>query len=211
MAELDHIDCPLSKVVALRIRGYPLLLAGAVLCLLSAWYFALVIAPSALGASAPTVQQGLYPEWVGCREILHGRNPYRLEVTQQIELAIYGETVSASNPANQHRFAYPVLFIFLFFPIALLPFAIAQWAMLAACLALSLLSVGWWAGRAQLSKLDTVSFAILTFAAYPTIVGLQLRQPTLMVAALLAFSVFCARSGRLVLAGVGAAVAASKP
>lgn len=212
MAGLAHIDSPLSEVMLLRVRSYQLpMLAGAVLCLFSAWYFALVIAPSALNARSPTVQQGLVPEWLGCREILHGRDPYRLEVTQQAELAIYGETVSASSPANQHRFAYPVFFIFLFFPIALLPFDVAQWVMLAACVALSVLSVGWWSGRARLNKLDTVSFAILTFAAYPTVVGLQLRQPTLIVAALLAFSVGCARSGRLVLAGVAAALAASKP
>ena len=203
MAGLVHIDSPLSKVEVAPVRTHQmLLLAGGVLCLLSAWYFALAIAPTALGASAPTMQQGLLPEWFGGREILHGRSPYRLEVTQQVELAIYGETVSASSPNNQHRFAYPVIFIFLFFPIALLPFDVAQWVMLAACVALSVLSVGWWTGRARLSKLDTVSFAILTFAAYPTVVGLQLRQPTLMVAALLAFSVCRARSGRLVWAGV---------
>jgi len=108
MAGLAHIDSPLSKAMVLRVRGYQLpMLAGAVLCLFSAWYFALVIAPSALNTSSPTVQQGLLPEWLGCREILHGRDPYRVEVTQQAELAIYGETVSASSPANQHRFAYP--------------------------------------------------------------------------------------------------------
>lgn len=212
MAGQVHIDSPLSKVEVAPVRTHQmLLLAGGVLCLLSAWYFALAIAPTALGASAPTMQQGLLPEWFGGREILHGRSPYRLEVTQQVELAIYGETVSASSPNNQHRFAYPIIFIFLFFPIALLPFDVAQWVMLAACVALSVLSIGWWTGRARLSKLDTVSFAILTFAAYPTVVGLQLRQPTLMVAALLAFSVCRARSGRLVWAGVAAALAAAKP
>lgn len=203
---------PLGEDVGARGRSHPLLvLGGAVLCLLSTWDFALGIAPSALRARAPTVQQGLLPEWLGCREILHRRTPYRLEVTQQIELEIYGETVSANSPSNQHRFAYPVPFIFLFFPIALLPFGVAQWAMLAACVALSAWSVGWWVDRARLSKLDIAAFAVLTLAAYPTVVGLQLRQPTLIVAALLAFSVFCVRSDRLILAGVVAALAASQP
>lgn len=212
MAGLAHIEAPLSELVSLRVKGHTLpLLAGAFLCFFSAWYFALVIAPSALGSSAPTVQQGLLPEWLGCREILHGRNPYRLEVTQQIELAIYGSTVSTSSPANQHRFAYPVMFIFLFFPIALLPFSVAQWVMLAASVTLCVWSVGWWADRTRLSKLDLAGFAMLTLAAYPTVVGLQLRQPTLIIAAMLAFSVFYVRSGRLALAGAIAALASSKP
>lgn len=212
MAGLAHIDPTLSAVVAFRVKNHRvLLLAGAILCLLSAWYFALAIAPSALGARAPNVRQGLLPEWVGCREILHGRSPYRIEVTQQVELTIYGDTVSADSLSNQHRFAYPVPFIFLFFPIALLPFEIAQWTMLAACLVMSLLSVAWWAGQARLSNLDTVGLALMAFAAYPTVVGLQLRQPTMIVAALLAFSVFCARSRWLVLAGMIAAVTCCKP
>ncbi len=188
-----------------------LLLPGAVLSFLAAWYFALIIAAPALGTSAPTVQQGLLPEWLGCREILHGRNPYRPEVTQQIELAIYGEPVSTGSPVNQHRFAYPVFFVFLFLPQALLPFDTAQWLMLAACVAMSVPSIGWWADRARLNQTDVISFAILALATYPAVVALQLRQPTLIVAALLAFSFFCVRSGRLVLAGITAALAASKP
>ena len=51
------------------------LFATAILCLASSWYFAAVIAPAGLGLSAPSVQQGLFPEWFGCREILHRRDP----------------------------------------------------------------------------------------------------------------------------------------
>lgn len=211
MARAARIEYALREA-PLRVRSRQLpLLAGALLCLLSTWYFALLIAPAALGTRAPTVQQGLFPEWTGCRAILHGQNPYRIEVTQQIELSIYGETVSANSPSNQHRFAYPVVFIFLFFPIALLPFALAQWAMLTACVTLSVLSVVWWSGRGRLGQVNAVIFAILTLAAYPTVVALQLRQPTLIVAALLAFSFYCVRSGRLILGGVAAALALSKP
>lgn len=181
------------------------------MCLLSAWYFARVIAPAALGASAPSVQQGLMPEWIGCRAILHRRNPYRLELTQQIEVAIYGKTVSADSVANQHRFAYPAFFIFLFFPMAILPFHVAQLVMLLAGVALSARSVIWWTDGRSVSNHDAVAFAILVFAAYPVVVCLQLRQPTLIIAALLAFSLFCVRSGRLALAGAVAALASAKP
>jgi hypothetical protein len=196
----------------LQVTSYKLtLLAGAFLFLLSAWYFALLIVPSGLGTSAPTVQQGFLPEWLGCREILHGRSPYLPEVTQRIELSIYGKTVSADRSANQHRFAYPVVFIFLFFPIALLPFDVAQLVMLVACLTLSAMSVGWWIDSSHLGKLDVLSYTTLLLAAYPVVLGLQLRQPTLLIAALLAFAVFCMRSGWLALSGVTAAAAASKP
>jgi len=102
-----------------------LLFITAILCLLSSWYFAVVVAPAGFGGGAPSVQQGLFPEWFGCREILHHPNPYRPEATRQIELVVYGQTQPAA-PLNQHRFAYPVFFVFLFFPIALLPFAAAQ-------------------------------------------------------------------------------------
>src|SRR5271156_91637 len=89
---------PLFPDVPLQVTGWGrLLLSGAILCFLAAWYFALIIATPALGTSTPTVQQGLLPEWIGCREILHGRNPYRPEVTQQIERAIYGQPVSAAK------------------------------------------------------------------------------------------------------------------
>jgi hypothetical protein len=203
---------PLFPDVPIQVTGRGrLLLPSAILCFLAAWYFALIIAAPGLGASTPTVQQGLLPEWLGCREILHGRNPYRPEVTLQIEHAIYGQPVSAASPVNQHRFAYPAFFVFLFFPAALLPFDAAQRVMLVACVLLSAKSIGWWSGRARRNQREALSFAILTLAAYPAVVGLQLRQPTLIIAALLAFAFFCVRSGRLVLAGITAALAASKP
>ena len=168
-----------------------LLLPGAVLSFLAAWYFALIIAAPALGTSAPTVQQGLLPERLGCREILHGRNPYRPEVTQQIELAIYGEPVSAASPVNQHRFAYPVFFVFLFLPQALLPFDTAQWLMLAACVAdvQCPRSAGGRTGHGSARPMSSVS-RYWRWQTYPAVVALQLRQPTLIVAALLAFSFF---------------------
>ncbi len=79
-----------AMAVSSRGRRPQLFFVTAVLCLLSSWYFAVAIAPAGLGLSAPSVQQGLFPEWFGCREILHHRDPYRAEATRQIELAIYG-------------------------------------------------------------------------------------------------------------------------
>jgi hypothetical protein len=131
-----------GAVVKLSPGRPQLLFVTAVLCLLSSWYFAAVIAPAGLGLSAPSVQQGLFPEWFGCREILHHRDPYRAEATRQIELVIYGRAQTASAaPLNQHRFAYPVFFVFLFFPIALLPFAAAQVVAFFICVFLTAISM----------------------------------------------------------------------
>src|ERR1700739_3615946 len=97
------------------------LLAVAALGLLTPWYFATVIAPAGLGPHAPTVEQGLYPEWLGCREVLHGRNPYREEITEQIAATLDTGTTAASLEKSP-RFAYPVFLAALYWPLALLPF-----------------------------------------------------------------------------------------
>ena len=147
-----------SAVRLSRLRPQ-LLFVTAVLCLLSSWYFAAVIAPAGLGLSAPSVQQGLFPEWFGCREILHHRDPYRAEATRQIELVIFGRApAAAAAPLNQHRFAYPVFFVFLFFPIALLPFATAQVAAFFVCVFLTAISLPLWLPGPQFSNLDKTDF-----------------------------------------------------
>jgi len=198
--------------VKLSHRRPQLLFVTAVLCLLSSWYFAVAIAPAGLGANAPSVQQGLFPEWFGCREILHHRDPYRPEATRQIELAVFGRTQTESAaPLNQHRFAYPVFFVFLFFPIALLPFGLAEFIALLGCIGLTAASIRSWLQGRQFSNLDKLTFAIFALASYPVVLGLQLRQPTLIVASLLAASFCCVRSGRLVLAGILGALCCSKP
>ncbi|MGA2905704.1 MAG: glycosyltransferase family 87 protein, partial [Candidatus Korobacteraceae bacterium] len=185
---------------------------AALLCLLSSWYFAGVIAPAGLGPSAPSVQQGLFPEWYGCREILHGRDPYRPAVTRQIELTVYGGTQTGSAaPLNQHRFAYPVFFVFLFFPVAVLSFATAQLAALVVSVLLTAISIALWLPRQQFSNFAKLTFTMFAFATYPVMLGLQLRQPTLIIVSLLAAVFFCVQSRRLVLAGVLAALGASKP
>ena len=186
-------------------------MAIAMVCLLSSAYFARVIAPQGLGANAPTVQQGLFPEWYGSRELLlHDHDPYSAETTRHIQTAVYAPASGGDvHPRNQHRFAYPIFFAFLFFPLAILPFSIAQWVALVGCIAATALSARLWlpSGRG----LSHWSWVGLIFAGYPVMLGLQLRQPTLLVAALLAAVVYCARSERLVLAGILAAFSTCKP
>lgn len=184
-------------------------LAIAVLCLLSGCYFSLVIAPVALGEKAPTVQQGLLPEWLGVREILQRRSPYRQEITDRIQVTIYGSAPSAR--VNQQRFAYPVYFAFLFLPLAVVPFSAARILAFAGCMASTIVSVHLWCRWRRWQSATAVIIAMFVFASYPAILGLQLCQPTLLIAGLLAVVVYWACSGQLALAGMLAALCSAKP
>lgn len=185
-------------------------LGVAVLCLWSGCYFAWTIAPAALGTRAPTVEQGLFPEWFGTREVLHGRNPYRPEVTGHIQATLYG-AMPDHNRGNEQRFAYPLYSTLLFLPLAVLPFAAAEWLALAACLALTVLSVWMWASGGGLKPSTLTMATIGMLSTYPALLGLQLRQPSLVIAGLLAVVVYWARSGRLVWAGMLGALCTAKP
>ena len=144
-------------------------LAIAVLCLLSGCYFSLVIAPVALGEKAPTVQQGLLPEWLGVREILQRRSPYRQEITDRIQATIYGSAPSAR--VNQQRFAYPVYFAFLFLPLAVVPFSAARILAFAGCLASTIVSVHLWCRWRRWQSATAVIIAMFVFASYPAYPG----------------------------------------
>lgn len=186
-------------------------LALLLICLASSYYFALVIAPSALGAGTPTVRQGLYPEWIGCREILLSRqSPYRPELTRTIQIAVYGSE-AAPKQANQQRFAYPAYFVFLFLPLALLPFPLTHMVALLGAVALTILSLRLWTLDWNLPHIALVVALLSTFSAYPVVLGLQLCQPTLLIAGLLAVTVYWARSGRLLWAGILAGFCMAKP
>lgn len=191
--------------------GPALRLAAAITCLLSGWYFAVVIAPAGLGPSAPNPRQGLYAEWLGAREILrHGRSPYQTEITREIQVAVYGNVISGAV-VNQQRFAYPVYVVFLFFPVALLPFAAAQHLVLLSSLILTAISSCLWLRCLQFRSSVKLLAVIPLFGTYPVVLGLQLRQPTLLIAGLLALVVYLVRTKRLVWAGIVAALCTAKP
>ncbi len=185
-------------------------LALLLVCLASSYYFALVIAPAALADRAPTVRLGLYPEWIGCREILLSRqSPYQPEFTRKIQIAVYGSALT--KPVNQQRFAYPAYFAFLFLPLAVLPFHLAHVVALLGAIFLTILSQRLWTLYWNLRNLTFAIVLLSTFSAYPVVLGLQLCQPTLLIAGLLAVVVYWARSGRLLWAGILAGLCMSKP
>ena len=207
-----HAESGSLRPTSTRYGCYALLFFASIVCLASTWYFAYAIAPTALSADGPAIVPDLYPAWYASHQVLfnHG-DPYGPEVTRQIQIAMLGRALDAdSKIRNQQRFAYPVYSVFLFAPFAMLRFENAQTVALVVILALTILSVWWWTSRSSPPRLR-ILLVVFALASYPIVLGMQLRQPTLMVTALLAAVVYSLRSHRMALAGCLAAAATIKP
>jgi hypothetical protein len=184
------------------------LLLMAFLCLVCSFHYAFVIVPPAAALSGPGIVPDFYPAWYASRMVLfHHQNPYSPEVTRRIQSAMYrGKLVSQ----NEQRFAYPLFAVLLFAPFAVLPFAAAQFCFFALSALLTVWSILVWLDRSTQPVATTIC-VVLVLATFPVMLGLELRQPTMLVAPLLAATVSCLRSGRLVSAGVMGALATVKP
>lgn len=184
------------------------LLALALLCLICSSYYAFVIVPPAAALWGPGIVPDLYPAWYASRAVLlHHQNPYSPEVSGQIHTAMYGGRLVSKN---EQRFAYPIFAVLLFAPFAVLPFAAAQSCFFVVSALLTVFSVLAWLCKGTSGVTRTICVTSV-LAAFPVLLGLELRQPTMLVAALLAATVACLRSGRLAFAGVLGALATAKP
>src|SRR5271167_2140918 len=161
---------------AFRLRRHIARLCCGLVCLISAWYFAYAIAPAGFGL--PQIPPDLYPAWYASRQVLfHQSDPYGTEVTKQIQLKMLGQAVEKGSQAiNQHKFAYPLYSVLIFFPFALLPFNVAQAVAFVSSVVLTILSVFWWLPRAA-NTMSKTALVVFTLASYPVVLGLQLRQP----------------------------------
>jgi len=194
---------------AFTLRRHIAWLCCGLVCLISAWYFAYAIAPAGFGL--PAIPPDLYPAWYASRQVLfHQSDPYGAEVTKQIQLKMLRQAVQkGSQPINQHKFAYPLYSVLIFSPFALLPFKVAQAVAFVSSVVLTIFSVFWWLPRAATTSKTTL--VVFTLASYPVVLGLQLRQPTMLIAPLLAAVVFSLSRNKLVLAGCLAAICTAKP
>jgi hypothetical protein len=124
---------------------------------------------------------------------------------------MFGHTIPASDTTNQQRFAYPLYSVLLFAPFALLPFSAAQAFAFAAATGphdpIRVLVATATNNRQDKNNPGDIPPGELSRRAWPA----QLRQPTMLIAPLLAAAVFCVRSNRLVRAGCLAAISTSKP
>jgi len=205
------------------LRNTKLGLLLALLFAASSWFYIqhIVIPQQVAEAAAYDHPRGnlsdLYPRWLGARELLlHHRDPYSPEVTQEIQAGYYGRTLDPTRPGDpkdQQAFAYPVYVVFLVAPTVGLSFSAVQevfsWflaILTAATVILWLRALRW-----RPSAAVTAVLIVLTLASFPVVQALKLQQLTLVVSGLIAGSVVLLVGGHLLLAGVLLAFATIKP
>jgi hypothetical protein len=159
----------------------------------------------------------LYPRWLGAHELLlHGRNPYSPEVTQDIQRGFYGRVVDSSNPKvhlDTEAFVYPVYVVFLLAPSLWFPFEAVRVVFTFVIVLLTAFSVPMWMrvlGMPIRRRILVISL-LFTMCSYPTILGLQLDQITLLIAPIIAGSLVGIAEGRFFLSGLMLALAMTKP
>lgn len=157
-----------------------------------------------------------YAPWYGSRELLHGRSPYRRDVSDATQTFYYGHPLASGDKRDQHRFVYPAYVVLVLLPTLWLPFPLARVAML-----ILLLFGAYLYSRISISMLkranpDTIRVPeiVITFFVLispPVIHGLILQQPGSLVAVLVVGTLALVTYDQLAWAGIVLAVATSKP
>jgi len=185
------------------------------------YYYAGVLLPiranTALGAwGIGGYQSDLYPRWLGARDLLlHHRNPYSREMTEEIERGFYGRPIDPSRlvDVDPEAFAYPVYVTFLLAPFLPFRFEIVQPIFTAILLLLTVATLPLWIRGMRLGlgmRANLLGFGAM-MSSYAVVEGLRLGQITLLVTFLMAGSVASLSSGSPVLAGVLMALTLVKP
>jgi len=159
----------------------------------------------------------LYPRWLGARELLlHHRDPYGADIAREIQIGYYGRPLDPkrpNDPKDQQGFAYPVYVVLMLAPTVTLPFSMVHRIFFWLLALLTAMSVPLWLNtiRWRISATATFVWILLTLSCFPAIQGLKLQQLTVLVAALIAASMFALARRRFVLAGGLLALATIKP
>lgn len=199
------------------------LFALAVLASASTWFYvnrilrAQQIADAAVHNRPRGNLSDLYPRWLGARELLrHGRNPYSVEITREIQQGYYGRPLDPArpdDPKDQQCFAYPVYVVFLLAPTMDLPFGSVQNGFRWFLIALAAGSVLLWLRvlRWRASHGTTLLLILLILGWWPMVQGIKLQQLSLLVAGLIAACGACLAGGWLLMGGGLLALATIKP
>ena len=200
------------------------LVIGAVICAAGTWLYAIrVLFPYQYGDAASLCRprgnfSDLYPRWVGARELLlHGRDPYTMEVTREIQVGFYGRVLGPDSPGIGHSyqqgFYYPVYIAFGLAPTLHLPFASVQKGFSWVLVGLTLVMVPLWLRvlRWSVPRWGQAALIILSIGTLAVMQGLKLQQITLVVAALLAAALALLISDHQIPAGILLALATIKP
>lgn len=205
----------------MRNRWYVLFAAGLMGAAMWGWVQKVAIPHQIVESAVRGIPRGnlsdLYPRWLGARELLlHGRDPYKPEITQEIQSGYYGRLLDpgrTNDPKDQQAFAYPVYVVFLLAPTIAWHFSIVRRMFFFILVLVTAASVRWWSTAVgwQLSPTAQWLWILLAIGCFPAIQGFKLQQLTLIVAALIAVSMWAIVSRHFVWAGVLLALASIKP
>jgi hypothetical protein len=206
------------------VAGAPLwAILAALLCAGGVWLFAQRVLIPYQMADAATHERprgnlsDLYPRWIGAQELLlHGRDPYSIEVTREIQAGYYGRTLDRSrahDPKDQQGFAYPVYVAFWLSPTLNLPFLFVQRGFLGLLIVLTAANALLWLRMLRMGNaLSTrIVVVVLTLGSLPVMQGLKLQQISLLVAGLLTIAVWLLINDYQIVAGTVMALASVKP
>jgi hypothetical protein len=159
----------------------------------------------------------LFPHWLGTRELLlRGRDPYSPEITREIQQGYYGRPIDnrrSTDPIDEQRFAYPLFVVFLLAPTVGLPFGVVKVLFTVILFAVAIWSVVLWIRIIDLKTAQNgmLPYILLALATIPYAQGIQLQQFSVLVAFLLAATVYAFATERFVTAGILLAIATIKP
>jgi Glycosyltransferase family 87 len=158
----------------------------------------------------------LFPVWVGAGEVLRGHDPYREEISERIQLRVYGRRLTnyeLEHGRDQHRFAYPAYTAFVLAPLTRLSYNTARalaCGIFAALIALSVPSwmrtVGWRPPPAVLAWI-----VVIVLLSPVTTRGLRLVQVGVLAGFLLSVATLAVARNHLLLGGALLAAASIKP
>lgn len=157
-----------------------------------------------------------YAPWYGSRELLHGRSPYRSDVSNATQTFYYGHPLAGGDKRDQHRFVYPAYIVLVLLPTLWLPFPLARAAMSILLLFGAYLCARISIGMLKRAKPDSIrvpeiAITIFVLISPPVIHGLVLQQPGSLVAVLVVGVLALVMYDQLAWAGIVLAVATSKP
>lgn len=204
-------------------RSSWLVLAASLLVCFGVWHWAetILIPANTIAAQSNGVPIGnnsdLYPRWLGARELLlHGRDPYSVEVTRDIQRGFYGRPLDPASPSDPRwgeSFFYPLYVVFLLAPTVTLPFTVVaevfRWFLLfsiAASVPLWMHTIGF-----RLRPLQLASAMLLAVSSYPAVLEFHMQNLTALVALLLALAAASLVRNWFVLSGFLLALSTVKP
>src|SRR5271166_3244139 len=160
-------------------------------------------------AGRPAQFSDLYSSWWATHELLlNHRDPYNIAVSREIQRVIYGAPLATSQPGDPEGrgggFAYPIYIVFILWPTIWMPFALTQTLFTYLFAGLLLLGLLLWlyAFSWPLPPWQFLIVAVFTLGSFPSLQGIELQNPGVLVAFLVAAAMAAIAAGSLSVAGV---------